>query len=115
GGWPSVRSHGGHSCSRGWTPNIAVMDNVSRPLIALLVGSVAFFAVWMVALKPSSSPSGSSGGGSSANHSAVAKAHQAVATSNGASVAHGGVIAGTGPATAPAVVAHPAVKAAIPV
>jgi hypothetical protein len=39
------------------------MANVSRPLIALLVGTVAFFAVWLVALKPSS-PTGASSGGS---------------------------------------------------
>ena len=30
------------------------MGNVSRPLIALLVATVAFFALWIVALKPSS-------------------------------------------------------------
>jgi hypothetical protein len=79
------------------------MDNVSRPLIALLVGSVAFFAIWMVALKPSSSPpgSGSSGGGSPPYQSAISKAHQAVATSNGASAAHGGVIAGGSAARTP--------------
>ena len=29
------------------------MPHVSRPLIALLVGTVAFFALWIVALKPS--------------------------------------------------------------
>src|SRR4051794_32160863 len=71
---------------------MVVMDNVSRPLLALLVGSVAFFAVWMVALKPSGSGSSSSGG-SSAYQSAIAKAHAAVATSNGASAAHGGTVA----------------------
>jgi hypothetical protein len=72
---------------------------------------VAFFAIWMVALKPSSSPSGSgSSGGGSSYQSAIAKAHQAVATSNGASVAHGGVIAGAPTASTPAVVSHPAVK-----
>jgi hypothetical protein len=70
-----------------------VMDNVSRPLIALLVASVAVLAVWMVALKPSSGGSGSSGsGGSSAYQSAIAKAHQAVATSDAASAAHGGTV-----------------------
>ena len=72
---------------------MVVMDNLSRPLIALLVGSVAFFAVWMVALKPSGSGSSSSGG-SSAYQSAIAKAHAAVATSNAASAAHGGTVAG---------------------
>ena len=37
-------------------PNILAMGNVSRPLIGLLVATVALFAVWTVALKPSSSP-----------------------------------------------------------
>jgi hypothetical protein len=32
---------------------MVVMDSVSRPLIALLLGTVAFFALWLVALKPS--------------------------------------------------------------
>ena len=36
------------------------MGNVSKPLIALLVGTVAFFALWTVALK-----GGASGGASS--------------------------------------------------
>jgi hypothetical protein len=39
------------------------MANVSRPLIALLVGTVAFFALWLVALKPHSPTSGSSSSG----------------------------------------------------
>ena len=56
----------------------------SRSLIALLVGTVVFFALWMIALKPSSSsksPNGSSQGLGSFQ-SAINKAHQAVATSN---------------------------------
>jgi hypothetical protein len=40
------------------------MGNVSRPLIALLVATVAFFALWLVALKPSSN-----GGGTAAQPS----------------------------------------------
>jgi hypothetical protein len=39
------------------------MTHVSRPLIGLLVGAVLFFALWIVALKPSSN--GSTGGGPS--------------------------------------------------
>jgi hypothetical protein len=35
------------------------MGNVNRGLIALLVATVAFFALWLVALKPSSSSGGS--------------------------------------------------------
>jgi hypothetical protein len=77
------------------------MDSVSRPLIALLLSTVAVFAVWFVALKPSSS--GSGGGGASnqgALTSAITKAHQAVATSAAASVAHGGAVLTAKPAGA---------------
>ena len=70
-----------------------VMPHVSRPLIALLVGTVAFFALWIVALKPQTSGSGS--GGKAPLQSAVDKAHAAVAQSNAASVAHGGTVATT--------------------
>jgi hypothetical protein len=88
------------------------MANVSRPLIGLLVATVAFFAVWVVALKPSASTSGGgspSSGALGAYQSAIAKAHQAVGTSNAASVAHGGTVAtAAAPATATATVpAHP--------
>jgi hypothetical protein len=55
------------------------MANVSRPLIALLVGTVAFFALWLVALKPSpSSPGGASGLGR--YQSAINAAHSVAAT-----------------------------------
>jgi hypothetical protein len=72
------------------------MTSVSRPLIGLLVATVAFFAVWTLALKPKSS----GGGGTSTNayQSAIDKAHQAVNTSNSASAAHGGSIV-TSPST----------------
>jgi hypothetical protein len=36
-------------------PNKGLMANIPRPLIGLLVATVAFFAVWTIALKPSSS------------------------------------------------------------
>jgi hypothetical protein len=36
-------------------PNKGLMANLPRPLIGLLVATLAFFAVWTVALKPSSS------------------------------------------------------------
>ncbi len=74
-------------------PKIAVMANVSRPLIALLIGTVAFFGVWVVALKPSSSTSSGGSSGVGAYQSAIDKAHQAVATSSAASGAHGGTVA----------------------
>ena len=73
---------------------MVVMPHVSRPLIALLVGTVAFFALWIVALKPQTSGSGSSGK-SAPLQSAVDKAHAAVAQSNAASAAHGGTVATT--------------------
>ncbi len=75
------------------------MDSVSRPLIALLLGTVAFFALWVVALKPGGSSSGSSSG-LGAYSSAIQAAHGAVATSNAASAAHGGTIPQTTSAAA---------------
>jgi riboflavin biosynthesis pyrimidine reductase len=86
------------------------MANVSRPLIALLVGTVAFFALWLVALKPSSSTSNGGSQGLGTYPSAIAKAHQAVATSNAASVAHGGVVA-TSPAASTTVASGPGTAA----
>lgn len=68
------------------------MENVSRPLIAFLIGSVALFALWFIALKPSSSSSSSSPG---AYQSAIAAAHNAVASSG----AGGAAKAGTGGST----------------
>ena len=56
----------------------------SRSLIALLIGTVAFFALWVVALKPGSSKTGSGSQGLGQYQSAINKAHQAVATSNAA-------------------------------
>ncbi len=70
-----------------------VMTHVSRPLVALLLATVVFFAVWMVALKPKSDSGSSSH--SAPLQSAVDKAHAAVAKSNAASVAHGGTVATT--------------------
>jgi hypothetical protein len=81
------------------------MANVPRPLIALLVATVAFAALWVVALKPSSSSSGGSHGAGT-YQSAVTKAHQAVAISNQASAAHGGTVA-----TSPAVTPQPSAAA----
>jgi hypothetical protein len=75
------------------------MDNVSRPLIALLLGTVAFFALWVVALKPGGSSSASSSG-LGAYSSAIQAAHGAVATANAASEAHGGTIPRTTSASA---------------
>jgi hypothetical protein len=68
------------------------MDTVSRPLIAVLLGTVALFALWFVALKPGSSSNSNGKQSTSALQSDVAKAHQAVSQANSASVKHGGTI-----------------------
>src|SRR5437588_10359099 len=78
------------------------MGSVPRPLVALLIGTVAFFALWMLALKPSSS-SKSSPHGLGQYQSAINAARQAVATSNGASVAKGQIPGTTASTPAPAV------------
>ncbi|HTX29784.1 MAG TPA: hypothetical protein VMD09_00260 [Solirubrobacteraceae bacterium] len=64
----------------------------SRSLIALLIGTVAFFALWLVAFKGSGSSS-SKGGSSSQSlgqyQSDLNAAHKAVATSNASNAASG--------------------------
>ena len=67
------------------------MGNVSRPLIGLLVATVAFFALWIVALKPSGSGSGKNGSSQSLGqyNSSIDAAHHAVATSNASNAASG--------------------------
>lgn len=60
------------------------MRSLPKPLIGLLLSTVVFFALWMVALKPSSSTSGGSPNGVGQYQPAINKAHQAAATSNAA-------------------------------
>lgn len=48
------------------------MTHVSRPLVALLVGTVLFFALWIVALKPSGS------GGAAASHGGLGQYQSAI-------------------------------------
>jgi hypothetical protein len=73
-----------------------VMAHVSRPLIGLLVSAVAFFAVWTIALKPSSSSSGGANNPTSgAYQSAIAQAHQAVTTSAKGGAADGAPVTST--------------------
>ncbi len=70
-----------------------VVDNVSRPLIALLVSTVALFALYFVAFR-GGSPSTSDGTSKQslgAFSSDIAAAHHAVTTSNHASAAQGSV------------------------
>lgn len=87
------------------------MTHVSRPLLGLLVATVAVFALWIVALKPSASTSGHSGPqGLGQYQSAVNAAHGAVGTANQASAQNGGVIPSGSGATssAPAKTTAPA-------
>ena len=70
------------------------MASLPKPLIGLLLGTVAFFAIWMVALKPSSSNGGSQGGVGQ-YQSAIDQAHQAVTTSNQANAKLGAPTATT--------------------
>lgn len=83
------------------------MASLPKPLIGILVATVAFFALWMVALKPSSSTPGGSPSGVGQYQSAINKAHQAVATSNAANAKLGAPTA-----TAPAAKSPTATKAA---
>jgi hypothetical protein len=89
--------------------------HVSRPLIGLLVGTVLFFAVWLVALKPGSSTSPGGSPGLGQYQPAIDKAHAAVSLANATSAAHGGTIAGatpqlarSAPATSAAAATRPA-------
>jgi hypothetical protein len=92
-----------------------VMSHVPRPLLGLLVATVVFFALWIVALKPSSSsPSASSGVGQF--QPAINAAKAAVATSNHSNAAAAGnptaPAATTPAATTPAATTPAAVKPA---
>jgi hypothetical protein len=81
------------------------MSRVSRPLQFALLAAVAFLAIWMVALKPSSSSSSSAPQPSTKTFasgvlSAPGKARAAVDAANGASAAHGGTVPTAPPAPA---------------
>ena len=68
------------------------MANVSRPLVGLLVATVVFFAVWTLALKPSSSSSSpqGTGPGRGAHQSAITKAKASAASQNASAAAADG-------------------------
>jgi hypothetical protein len=89
------------------------MASLPKPLIALLVATVAVFALWTAVLKKTVTGTGSGSSQSTpALQSAIAKAHQAVTTANQSSVAHGGTVSQTSTPAAPAT--HPAAPAAHP-
>ncbi|MBV9606521.1 MAG: hypothetical protein JO027_15500 [Solirubrobacterales bacterium] len=91
------------------------MGSLPKPLIGLLLGTVAFFAIWMIALKPSSSSSnGGSQGGVGQYQSAINQAHQAVTTSNQANAKLGAPTATTRATTThPEAAAKPVTKAKV--
>ena len=79
---------------------MAVMGNVSRPLVGLLVGTVLFFGLWIVALKPSSSgPSATHGLGQYQPAINAAKA-SAASQDRAAAAANGASATGSSPSTA---------------
>jgi hypothetical protein len=71
------------------------MDNVSRPLIGVLIAAVAALALGYVMLSPSSSSKTGQPRGLGQYQSAINKAHQAATTANAASAAEGGTVATT--------------------
>lgn len=91
------------------------MGTLPKPLIGLLLGTVAFFAIWMVALKPHSSSSGGSQGGVGQYQPAINKAHQAVTTSNQANAKLGAPTATTSATTTPATKTQATTASAKPV
>lgn len=100
------------------------MANVSRPLIGLLVATVVFFALWIVALKPSASGTSANGAqGLGPYQSAVNQARASAATQNRAAAAANATTATTGSSaagaagaatTASAAHATPAAKSTAP-
>jgi hypothetical protein len=85
-----------------------VMPHVSRPLIGVLVATVALFALWIVALKPGGSSGGSPTQGLSGYKADINKAKQAVAISAAANGTAGGGAASSSPASTTAAATPPA-------
>jgi hypothetical protein len=75
---------------------MSVVTHVSRPLIGLLVGAVLFFALWIVALKPSNGSSPGGSGGLGQYQSAINAARNSVKLQD-----HQSATAGNLPRTAP--------------
>jgi hypothetical protein len=96
---------------------MAVMTHVPRPLLGLLVATVVFFALWIVALKPGSSDtSGSTGLGQ--YQSAINEAKASAKSQNRAAAAAGSTVVAKPAAVAAAKPAaaepKPAAAAAVP-
>lgn len=71
-----------------------VMPQVSRPLIALLIATVAFFALWLLALQPSSSSTGGGkSGGLGQYQGAINAAKATAAAQDRAAAANGTTVA----------------------
>ena len=87
------------------------MANIPRPMIGLLVATIAFFAVWTVALKPSSSSgpasSSSSPAPAASQPKAAAPAH---ADASHASASHAAAASHASATSASAAKTKPAVK-----
>jgi len=79
-------------------PKKTVMTHVSRPLIGVLVCAVLFFALWIVALKPSGTGSPSGSGGLGQYQSAINAARNSVKAQDQQSATAGNI---PGTATTP--------------
>jgi hypothetical protein len=90
------------------------MANLPRPMIGLLVATIAFFAVWTVALKPSSSSgpasSSSSPAPAASQPKAAAPAHASHASASHATAAHASATSASASAAKAKPAAKPAVK-----
>jgi hypothetical protein len=86
------------------------MDHVSKPLIGVLVATVLFFALWVVALKPSSN----SGGGGLGRYQPAINAAKASAKAQDKAAAAGGGSVATTPVHTVSTAAKPAATAAKP-
>jgi hypothetical protein len=87
------------------------MTHVSRPLVGLLIATVVFFALWVVALKPHGS-SGSTTRGLGQYQADVNAAHRAVTTANAAGARAGA--APSAPARSGAPIVHATTATAAP-
>jgi hypothetical protein len=76
-------------------PKMAMMEQVSRPLLGVLIATLAVGVLYFTMLKPGGPEGAPSTQGTTAYQSDITKAKQAVATAGRASVAQGGGATGT--------------------